>query len=120
MHRRHFIGSGLGIGMLCIAGTGSAAGQVSAAGFAALLKDSFNVYDRVRGISVQLVKVRQAAAAPGTRQFSLTFAGSMADALPSGTYEVEHAATGKQLMFLDASGRGQHGVLYRADFNLLA
>lgn len=120
MQRRHFISGGIGIGLLCIGGNGSAAGQVSAAGYSAMLKESFNVYDSVRGIRVQLVKVRQVAAAAGTRQFSLTFSGAKADALASGTYEVEHAATGKQMMYLDASSHGQHGVLYRADFNLLA
>ena len=85
-----------------------------------MLDESFTVYDSVRGIGVQLVKVRRGASEPGTRQFSLTFAGDKADALASGTYEVEHAATGKLLLYLDASPRGQNGVLYRADFNLLA
>jgi hypothetical protein len=98
----------------------SAAGQRSAAGFEALLNESFMIFDGVRGISVALVKVKSRAATPGLRQFSLTFAGARADALASGTYDVEHAAAGRQPMYLDVSGRGEHGVLYRADFNLLA
>ncbi len=84
-----------------------------------MLKETFYIYDGVRGISVQLVKVRQVAETPGSQQFSLTFSGAQADALPSGTYEVEHALTGKQLMYLDASGGGAQGARYRADFNLL-
>lgn len=128
MQRRDFIGSGIGIGALCYAGISGAASAAAygaparltgAAQFKALLRQQFMVYDGVRGIGVQLVKVRQADAAPGTQQFSLTFSGATADALEGGTYEVEHAAIGKRPMFLDASVRGQNGVSYRADFNLL-
>lgn len=124
MQRRHFIASGIGMlawaaGGGAIAGSRSGAGALSAAGFSAMLNDTFTLYDRVRGVNVQLVKVRKGPASPGTRQFTLSFAGASADALTSGTYEVEHPATGKLLMYLDASRRGQQGMLYRADFNLL-
>jgi hypothetical protein len=128
MQRRQFIVSG--IGMLAYAGVGTtaalaaeavagqgAAGQISAAGFRALLNQSFNIYDSVRGITVQLVKVKETARA---RQFTLSFKGAIEDALDSGTYEVEHAATGKLLLYLDANKRARNGVVYRADFNLLA
>lgn len=109
------IGSGAAASMA----SGSAAAPRGAAGFSAMLGDSFMIYDRVRGISVQLVKVRKAKAEPGMQQFTLSFAGSDADALASGTYEVEHPATGKMPLYLDVSRRGRDGMLYRADFNLL-
>ena len=126
MQRRKFIASG--IGLLAYAGLGTAAtvaGQgagaaLSAARFAAMLNQPFTIYDSVRGIRVQLVSVKEAPASRGLHQFTLTFAGAAEDSLDSGTYEVEHAATGKQLMYLDAHKRGKAGVVYRADFNLLA
>jgi hypothetical protein len=133
MQRRHFILSG--IGMLAYAGVGTAAlaaadavagrgvgvgGQISAARFAAVLNQSFNIYAGPRGVTVQLVKVREGVGSPGLRQFTLSFAGAAEDALDSGTYEVEHAATGKVLMYLDAGKGGKNGIIYRADFNLLA
>ncbi len=112
--------------MLACAGSGAvmaggrgATTQLGVAAFADMVNDTFLIYDNVRGVSVQLVKVRKAKAEPGMQQFTLTFAGSDADALAGGTYEVEHPAIGKMPMYLDVSRRGQHGMLYRADFNLL-
>jgi hypothetical protein len=122
MERRQFILSSAGA--LGCAGLSTAVAQTSAkapgaAGFAALVGDWFNVYDSVRGVTVQLLKVKQAKASPGTEQFSLSFSGSGGGALDSGTYEVEHAHTGKLLMYLVAHKAGKN-MLYRADFNLLA
>ena len=131
MQRRQFIVSGIGV--IAYAGVGATAalaaeavagqgvaGQISAAGFRTMLNQSFNIYDSVRGITVQLVKVKETAGSAGARQFTLSFKGAIEDALDSGTYEVEHAATGKLLLYLDADKRAKSGVLYRADFNLLA
>ena len=124
MQRRDFIASGLGA--LACAGISTAALAASHGGagpgaqaYAALLGEKFIVYDGVRGETVRLVKVRQAPAQPGMQQFTLRFEGGRHGALPSGTYEVDHAATGKIDMFLDASARGADSVLYRADFSLL-
>ncbi len=127
MQRRQFIIAG--IGTLAAVGMGApaagaarlqgAAGQVSAGGFSAVLNESFNIYDGARGVTVQLVKVKEIASAQGSRQFSLSFKGGLADGIDSGTYDVEHPAIGKVLMFLDASQRGKGAVMYRADFNLL-
>lgn len=127
MQRRQFIVRSMGV--LAYAGTGTAviaaagkgaAWHVSAAGFSAMLNQSFNIYDSVRGVTVQLVKVKEAAASRDGLQFSLSFKGSEADGLDSGTYEVEHPATGKLLMYLDVDKHARKGALYRADFNLLA
>ncbi len=123
MQRRHFIASGLAA--LAWSGIGPAAaaqgaGELSARAFATLLGQTFLLYNGARGLRVQLVKVTQAAHRPGTRQFTLAFAGDQAEALPSETYELEHPATGKLMLYLETTRRGQHGVLYRADFNLLA
>ena len=125
MQRRQFIVNSMGA--MAYAGVGSSAfaasaiaGQgaapLSAGAFTALLKHSFNIYDSVRGITVQLVKVKEV----GPGQFSISFQGAAEDGMDSGTYEVEHASTGKMPMYLDANKRGRHGVVYRADFNLLA
>ncbi len=128
MQRRQFIISGVGVAAYAGMGTAGAlaasagqglAGQISAAGFSAMLHQDFNIYDSARGVTVQLVKVKQASGAHGARQFSLSFRGAPEDGLDSGTYEVEHAATGKVMMYLDAAKRGKGGVTYRADFNLL-
>lgn len=95
------------------------AGQLSAAGFSALLRQTFAVYGGERGATLLLVKVKEARAQPGMQQFSLHFSGDGAAALDSGMYELEHPQTGKLLMYLDAHKHGRDGVMYRADFNLL-
>lgn len=89
---------------------------LSAGAFSALLNHSFNIYASARGITVQLVKVKEVSAG----QFSICFRGAAEDGLDSGTYEVEHAAIGKMPLYLDANKRAKQGVVYRADFNLLA
>ena len=127
MQRRQFIVSGVGVmayagaGMAgaAVAAAGGIAGQMSAAGFSAMLHQPFNVYDTKRGVTVELVRVRQAPG-QGAGQFSLSFAGREGEVLDSGVYEVEHPATGKVMMYLDADKKGSKGVIYRADFNLLA
>lgn len=124
MQRRDFIASGLGVLACAGASTMAFAARHGSAvpgaqGYAALLGEQFNIYDGVRGVSVRLVKVREAPAQPGMQQFTLRFEGGRPGALPSGTYEVEHAATGKIGMFLDASAQGADTMLYRADFSLL-
>ncbi len=128
MQRRLFIVSGVGAAAYAGMGTtaalaatalgGKGTVSVNAQGFASLLNESFNIYDGVRGITVQLVKVQKARDHAG-QQFSLSFSGRSEDALASGTYEVEHGAVGKQMMYLDAQKRGAQSVVYRADFNLL-
>lgn len=122
MERRQFILSSASA--LACAGLSTAMAQTpakapGAAGFAALVGESFNIYDSVRGMTVQLLKVKQAKSSPGTEQFSLSFSGAGGGALDSGTYEVEHPQTGKLLMYLVAHKAGKN-MLYRADFNLLA
>lgn len=124
MQRREFIAGGIGV--LAWAGIGTAAHAagraemaLDAQGFAALINEQFNIFDSVRGITVRLVKVKPGPAAAGLQQFSLNFEGERAGALPSGTYEVEHALTGKTVLYLDASAHGQHVTRYRADFSLL-
>lgn len=109
--------AGAGTGALAAnaAGGQAAAGRLSASGFAALLNEQFNIYASARGITVQLFKVKEA----GPGQFSICFKGASEDGLDSGTYEVEHASTGKMPLYLDANKRGRNGVVYRADFNLL-
>lgn len=111
------------MGVLAYAGAGTGAtaanvvaGPFSASKFSALLNEQFNIYASARGITVQLVNVKEA----GPGQFSISFKGASEDGLDSGTYEVEHASTGKMPLYLDANKRGKNGVIYRADFNLLA
>ena len=123
MQRRQFIVSGVGVVAYAGVGTGvfaasaaAAPAALNASAFATLLGQSFTMYDSVRGVTVQLVKVNEVAAG----QFSVSFKGRADDGLDSGTYEVEHASMGKLPMYLDADKRGKHGVFYRADFNLLA
>ncbi len=122
MQRRHFIASGIAALVWCGVGSGSAAaaGELSASAFSTLLGQTFMLYNGARGLRVRLVKVTQAAPGSGTRQFTLCFTGDRAEALPSDTYELEHPATGKLMLYLETTRRGQHGALYRADFNLLA
>jgi hypothetical protein len=125
MQRRQFIISGIGaaayagLGATAALAAQGAALQLNAASFATMLHQPFNVYDSARGVTVELVKVKEIAGSPGLRQFSLSFKGRAEDGLETGTYEVEHAAIGKVLMYLDADKRGKQGVMYRADFNLL-
>jgi len=120
MERRQFIMSSAGA--LACAGmspaTALADSPMSAASFAAMVGDYFNIYDSVRGVTVQLVKVKPAKESPGSQQFSLSFSGPLAFAFESGTYEVEHPGSGKQLMYLVAHKTGKN-AFYRADFNLL-
>lgn len=94
--------------------------KISAAMFTALLNQSFNIYASVRGVSVQLVEVKAGKSYGTHSQFSLKFAGAEGDVLPSGTYEVENASTGKLQMYLDASSNGAQGVNYRAQFTQMA
>lgn len=133
MERRHFIVGGAG--MLAAAGMSGAAavaaevageaarravaGEISAAGFSALLNQSFTVHGGLRGATLRLMKVTEAAERPGMRQFSLQFAGDGGAALGTGMHELEHAETGKLMMYLDAQKQGRDAMLYRADFNLL-
>lgn len=120
MQRRHFIAGS--IGAVTWAGLASAASDTQApqatSGYAGLVQQHFNIYDSVRGVTVQLIKVKQVPSASGARQFTLTFAGDHAGALASGTYEVEHPVTGKVAMYLHARATAS-GMHYRADFNLL-
>ena len=124
MQRRQFIASSMGALAYAGVGTGAMAASVvsgraavpGAATFAALLNEAFTVYASARGITVQLVKVKELR--PG--QFSISFKGAAQDGLDSGTYDVEHAAIGNLPLYLDADKRGRNGVVYRADFNLLA
>ena len=130
MQRRQFIMSSAG--MLAAAGMSSTAalaadaaarralaGQLSAAGFSALLRQSFAVYGGERGATLQLVKVTEVPAQAGMQQFSLHFSGDGGPALESATYELEHPQTGKMMMYLDAHKHGREAVTYRADFSLL-
>ncbi|NRR31892.1 hypothetical protein HSX11_17095 [Oxalobacteraceae bacterium] len=101
--------------------TAAKAPGIKAAGsatFSALLKQPFNVYASNRGASMQLIAVKTKHTDAAHDQFTLTFAS--ATVLADGIYEVEHAQTGKQAMYLEASGKGAEGSYYRADFNLLA
>ncbi len=96
------------------------AGELSAAGFSALLNQQFTVYGTARGATLELVKVKDAARPqPGLRQFTLHFKSETGLGLASGSYELEHASTGRMMMYLDADQRGRDAMLYRADFNLL-
>lgn len=123
MQRRDFLTTG--IGLLACTGVGTAAAAertgmtLSAQGFARLLNEPFHIFDSVRGVPVRLLTVSKGREQPGVQQFSLSFEGERAGALPSGTYEVEHALTGKLSMYLDASPHGQYATRYRADFSLL-
>lgn len=94
------------------------AAGLRAASFTALLNQTFNVYDHRHGGAMALVAVRACPAAAGHEQFSLTFAAPGAT-FNSGSYQVEHAAIGMLTLYLQASGTGPQGALYRADFNLL-
>lgn len=108
--------AGVGSGAMAAGALSGSPATPSAAAFAALLNQAFTVYASARGITVQLVKVKELR--PG--QFSVSFKGAAGEGLDSGTYEVEHAAIGNLPLYLDADKRGRSGVVYRADFNLLA
>jgi hypothetical protein len=97
-----------------------AAGKLSGAAFAALLDQSFNVYENKRGVAMKLSNVRQHAGAGGFEQFSLSLRAPAGTALVSGTYELEHAAIGLVPVYLEALGQDRGALRYRADFNLLA
>lgn len=129
MERRTFIMSSAGV-LACAgmgAGTAAAAnaaarhavaGEISAAGFEALLHQKFTVHGEARRTSVELAEVSQVPGTPGLQQFSLRFSGSPSGALDSGLYDVEHPKLGRLMVYLDARKAGG-GMLYRADFSLL-
>ena len=72
-------------------------------------------------VNLVLTDYAEAAAHPGTTQFTLTLAAPDGDNLREGTYTVDHMRTGTFRMFVIPAGRDTNGwPLYRADFNILA
>lgn len=123
MERRKFIVAG---GVL-LGGAGLHAASVFAATprqpggatYQTLTGQNFNLYASTSGTSITLLKVKRRDQAKGGDQFSLLFASGGA-ALPAAIYEIEHAVTGKQSVYLEPAGKGPEGMYYRADFSLLA
>lgn len=88
---------------------------LNGATFEGVLHQTFNVYASQRGVSMQLVEVRQEKSSAGTEQFTLVFSAPGVT-LPSGTYEVEQSAIGKTDIFLQQGEAGKD--VYLAHFNL--
>lgn len=123
MERRTFIlaGGALlgGAGLHAATALAAAPRQSGSAAYQTLTGQSFNLYANASGVSVTLLAVKRRNQATGGDQFSLLFASAGA-ALPAAIYEIEHALTGKQAMYLEPAGKGPEGAYYRADFSLLA
>lgn len=121
MQRREFViaGGGLLAGALPLAPALAAAPAgvkiVRAAAYAALVNQDFNVYATGRGVSMRLSALKELPAGPGQEQFTLTFSAADGVTLPSGSYDVEHAAIGLTPLYLENSVPGT----YLAHFNLL-
>lgn len=99
----------------------------SKAGATALIGQQFWVNDPKQGaVSVKLEAVRAArataamAGAPASEQFSLYFAGPAGSGLAAGSYEVDHGAIGRFMLYLTPDKKRTGANVYRADFNLLA
>jgi hypothetical protein len=76
-----------------------------------------------RALQLTLAAVETAALAPeggGALQFSLLFSAAAVPAILAGSYEIEHPAIGRQLLFLQPAARQGARVTLRADFNLQA
>jgi hypothetical protein len=76
-----------------------------------------------RALQLTLETVEASALAPegsGAQQFCVLFSAAAVPAIKAGSYEIEHSATGRQLLFLQPAARQGARVMLRADFNLQA
>lgn len=76
-----------------------------------------------RALQITLQSVETASQAQeGTEalQFSLLFAAAAVPAIQAGSYDIEHEAIGRQLLFLQPGARQGARIVLRADFNLQA
>jgi hypothetical protein len=129
MQRRQFMlagaalsGAALAVGTPALAAPKAAASAVTGprqAVYQALLGHTFLVFERQRGVVLELISVRSDPSGPGLEQFTLTFAGAGVS-IGSGTYEIEHAGLGRFSLYLEASGQSARRTTYRAHFSLLA
>ncbi|MYN04449.1 hypothetical protein GTP41_20365 [Pseudoduganella sp. DS3] len=124
-------GSLLAAGLGLAAKPAAAADAVAAGDFAwtralaeSLVGQSFWLnHPEHRALSLTLQAVETAQLAPeggGALQFYVLFSAAAVPAIQAGSYEIEHEATGRQLLFLQPSARQGARVTLRADFNLQA
>ena len=121
------LAAGLGITAPAAASEGAAAGgdfAWSRAVAETLVNQSFWLnHPEHRALQLTLQAVETAQLAPEGRaseQFSLLFSAAAVPAIQAGSYEIEHEATGRQLLFLQPGARQGARILLRADFNLQA
>lgn len=129
-----------GGGSLLVAGLGLAAKPASAAASEAAATGGDFAWSRAvaeslvgqtfwlnhpehRALQLTLQAVETAQLAPegsAALQFYVLFTAAAVPAIQAGSYEIEHEATGRQLLFLQPSARQGARVTLRADFNLQA
>jgi len=89
--------------------------------FTAYINQHFWVHaQNHRQSELTLVAVTEGTPRPKHREFALTFAGRETEPLGAGTYNFEHASSGRFQLYLEPAGQGPQGLYYRADFSLLS
>jgi hypothetical protein len=87
--------------------------------FTAYINQHFWVHNQNRQSELTLVAVTEGTPRPKHKEVSLTFAGPETESLDAGTYNFEHASSGRFQLYLEPAGQGPQGLYYRADFSLL-
>jgi hypothetical protein len=114
--------AGLGLGPAAQAAQGGDSFAWSRAGAERLVGQFFWLnHPEHRALQIKLEAVEAAKLAPHGaegKQFTVVFSAAAQPAIKSGSYEIEHEATGRQLVFLQPGARQGARVTLRADFNL--
>jgi hypothetical protein len=126
--RRRLLKAGGGTLLLTGLGLGAAPAQAgfawSRAAATLLVGQQFWLnHPELRALALKLEAVQDAPLAPAgaaARQFNLVFSVAAQPAVAAGTYELEHPATGRQLLFLQAGPRQGARATLLASFNLQA
>ena len=88
--------------------------------FSPLVNEEFNVYIGDTALSARLLEVTPLRASrddPDHQAWSLVFQFPPQQLFDQGTYEFEHADTGRMAVFVVPIGQDENGVRYQAIFN---
>ena len=91
--------------------------------FKAYLGETFWAYGGgvglTKAVTLRLIAVSERQRDAYTERFFVRFRGPGDPVLPKNVLTIEHAQSGKFLLFLEPDGNDAQGRYYRADFNLL-
>jgi hypothetical protein len=97
----------------------AAAGLPHRAAFEALAGQAFGITTATgRRTRLSLAAVHGRDLDPGHEQFSLVFRAPPGPALAAGRYSLDHARTGRFVLWLEPSGQRDDARRYRADLSL--